>query len=94
MPNTPATLRQPPPKVKGKATLSSVLDTLPEVNATCALLLLLSIVSYEPGDLVSLQAQAVGGGAAFGTRAAPKVTKDGWGRAIAEPSRFLLQGGL
>ncbi|KAJ6653105.1 hypothetical protein lerEdw1_010191 [Lerista edwardsae] len=51
MPNTPATLRQPPPKAKGKATLSSILDTLPEVNSTCALLSLLSIVSYEPGDL-------------------------------------------
>ncbi|XP_066483219.1 hydroperoxide isomerase ALOXE3-like [Tiliqua scincoides] len=51
MPNTPATLRQPPPKMKGKATLRSILDTLPEVNSTCALLLLLSIVSYEPGDL-------------------------------------------
>uniref|UniRef100_A0A8D0HDX9 Lipoxygenase domain-containing protein n=1 Tax=Sphenodon punctatus TaxID=8508 RepID=A0A8D0HDX9_SPHPU len=51
MPNTPATLRQPPPKTKGKATLQSILDTLPAVNATCALLSLLSIVSYEPGDL-------------------------------------------
>ncbi|XP_033026347.1 hydroperoxide isomerase ALOXE3-like [Lacerta agilis] len=51
MPNTPATLRQPPPKVKGSATLESILATLPEVNASCALLTLLSIVSYEPGDL-------------------------------------------
>ncbi|XP_061445452.1 hydroperoxide isomerase ALOXE3-like [Rhineura floridana] len=51
MPNTPATLRSPPPKVKGSATLESILATLPEVNSTCDLLLLLSIVSYEPGDL-------------------------------------------
>nr|XP_034991728.1 hydroperoxide isomerase ALOXE3-like isoform X2 [Zootoca vivipara] len=51
MPNTPATLRQPPPKVKGSATLESILATLPEVNSSCALLTLLSIVSYEPGDL-------------------------------------------
>ncbi|XP_060112824.1 hydroperoxide isomerase ALOXE3-like [Heteronotia binoei] len=51
MPNTPATLRQPPPKAKGMATLQSILDTLPEVNSTCALLSLLSVVSYEPGDL-------------------------------------------
>nr|XP_056719067.1 hydroperoxide isomerase ALOXE3-like [Euleptes europaea] len=51
MPNTPATLRQPPPKSKGLATLKSILDTLPEVNSTCALLSLLSVVSYEPGDL-------------------------------------------
>ncbi|XP_053121154.1 hydroperoxide isomerase ALOXE3-like [Hemicordylus capensis] len=51
MPNTPATMTQPPPKVKGKASLRSILDTLPEVNSTCSLLKLLSIVSYEPGDL-------------------------------------------
>ncbi|XP_053218146.1 hydroperoxide isomerase ALOXE3-like [Podarcis raffonei] len=51
MPNTPATLRQPPPKVKGSASLESILATLPEVNSSCALLTLLSIVSYEPGDL-------------------------------------------
>uniref|UniRef100_A0A8C6XBJ2 Lipoxygenase domain-containing protein n=1 Tax=Naja naja TaxID=35670 RepID=A0A8C6XBJ2_NAJNA len=51
MPNTPATLRQPPPTVKGTASLKSILETFPEVNSTCALLSLLSIVSYEPGDL-------------------------------------------
>ncbi|KAL7983022.1 hypothetical protein Chor_013628 [Crotalus horridus] len=51
MPNTPATLRQPPPTVKGTASLKSILGTFPEVNSTCALLSLLSIVSYEPGDL-------------------------------------------
>ncbi|KAG8141046.1 hypothetical protein E2320_003679, partial [Naja naja] len=50
MPNTPATLRQPPPTVKGTASLKSILETFPEVNSTCALLSLLSIVSYEPGD--------------------------------------------
>nr|XP_023970056.1 hydroperoxide isomerase ALOXE3-like [Chrysemys picta bellii] len=52
MPNTPATLRAPPPTTKGTATLRSILDTLPAVNATCALLSLLAIVSYEPGDLL------------------------------------------
>ncbi|XP_039355868.1 hydroperoxide isomerase ALOXE3-like [Mauremys reevesii] len=51
MPNTPSTLRAPPPTSKGTATLRSVLDTLPAVNATCALLSLLAVVSYEPGDL-------------------------------------------
>ncbi|XP_034612948.1 hydroperoxide isomerase ALOXE3-like [Trachemys scripta elegans] len=51
MPNTPATLRAPPPTTKGTATLRSILDTLPAVNATCALLSLLAVVSYEPGDL-------------------------------------------
>ncbi|XP_067412557.1 hydroperoxide isomerase ALOXE3-like [Emydura macquarii macquarii] len=51
MPNSPATLKAPPPTTKGTATLQSVLDTLPAVNATCALLSLLAVVSYEPGDL-------------------------------------------
>uniref|UniRef100_A0A674JA13 Arachidonate lipoxygenase 3 n=1 Tax=Terrapene triunguis TaxID=2587831 RepID=A0A674JA13_9SAUR len=51
MPNTPATLRAPAPTTKGTATLRSILDTLPAVNATCALLSLLAVVSYEPGDL-------------------------------------------
>ncbi|XP_042333019.1 hydroperoxide isomerase ALOXE3-like [Sceloporus undulatus] len=51
MPNTPATLRQPPPKVKGTATLESILDTLPDISSTCALLVVLSVVSYELADL-------------------------------------------
>uniref|UniRef100_A0ABM5EJA5 Hydroperoxide isomerase ALOXE3-like n=1 Tax=Pogona vitticeps TaxID=103695 RepID=A0ABM5EJA5_9SAUR len=46
MPNTPATLRQPPPKVKGTASLESILDTLPDVSSTCTLLVVLSVVSY------------------------------------------------
>ncbi|XP_062993460.1 hydroperoxide isomerase ALOXE3-like [Elgaria multicarinata webbii] len=51
MPNTPSTLRQPPPKVKGTASLESVLNTLPDVSSTCALLVVLSVVSSELGDL-------------------------------------------
>ncbi|XP_062813358.1 arachidonate 12-lipoxygenase, 12R-type [Anolis carolinensis] len=51
MPNTPATMRQPPPKVKGTASLESILDTLPDVSSTCSLLVVLSVVSYELGDL-------------------------------------------
>ncbi|KAH0626130.1 hypothetical protein JD844_000911 [Phrynosoma platyrhinos] len=51
MPNTPATLRQPPPKVKGTATLESILDTLPDISSTCALLVVLSVVSNELADL-------------------------------------------
>uniref|UniRef100_A0A8D2LYP8 Arachidonate lipoxygenase 3 n=1 Tax=Varanus komodoensis TaxID=61221 RepID=A0A8D2LYP8_VARKO len=36
IPNTPPTLRQPPPKVKGATTLQSVLDTLPDdLPSTC-----------------------------------------------------------
>ncbi|XP_062456866.1 polyunsaturated fatty acid lipoxygenase ALOX15B-like [Rhea pennata] len=51
MPNTPATMRRPPPRAKGQATAESVLATLPSAGATGALLALLSVVSYEPGDL-------------------------------------------
>ncbi|XP_044273114.1 hydroperoxide isomerase ALOXE3-like [Varanus komodoensis] len=51
IPNTPPTLRQPPPKVKGATTLQSVLDTLPDVSSTCSLLVVLSVVSNELGDL-------------------------------------------
>ncbi|KAJ7313195.1 hypothetical protein JRQ81_004471 [Phrynocephalus forsythii] len=50
MPNTPATLRQPPPKVKGKASLQSILDTLPDVSSTCTLLVVVSVVSYPLHD--------------------------------------------
>uniref|UniRef100_A0A8C4ZNC8 Arachidonate 15-lipoxygenase B-like n=1 Tax=Gadus morhua TaxID=8049 RepID=A0A8C4ZNC8_GADMO len=34
MPNTPATLQRPPPTTKGTSDLSSLLETLPDVNAT------------------------------------------------------------
>ncbi|XP_047689916.1 hydroperoxide isomerase ALOXE3 isoform X4 [Prionailurus viverrinus] len=50
MPNTPSSMRQPPPRTKGTATLKSYLDTLPEVNVTCNNLLLFWLVSQEPKD--------------------------------------------
>uniref|UniRef100_A0A452URI6 Polyunsaturated fatty acid lipoxygenase ALOX15 n=1 Tax=Ursus maritimus TaxID=29073 RepID=A0A452URI6_URSMA len=50
MPNTPSSMRQPPPQTKGTATLKSYLDTLPEVNVTCNNLLLFWLVSQEPKD--------------------------------------------
>ncbi|XP_078525501.1 hydroperoxide isomerase ALOXE3-like [Lissotriton helveticus] len=50
MPNTPGTMRQPPPKTKGTATLESVLDILPDVDATASLMLTVKVLSDEPGD--------------------------------------------
>lgn len=52
MPNTPSSMRQPPPQTKGTTTLKSYLDTLPEVNVTCTNLLLFWLVSQEPKDQV------------------------------------------
>ncbi|XP_047689917.1 hydroperoxide isomerase ALOXE3 isoform X5 [Prionailurus viverrinus] len=52
MPNTPSSMRQPPPRTKGTATLKSYLDTLPEVNVTCNNLLLFWLVSQEPKDQI------------------------------------------
>lgn len=54
MPNTPSSMRQPPPQTKGTATLKSYLDTLPEVNVTCNNLLLFWLVSQEPKDQVCM----------------------------------------
>ncbi|XP_029784662.1 hydroperoxide isomerase ALOXE3 [Suricata suricatta] len=50
MPNSPSSMRQPPPQAKGTTTLKSYLDTLPEVNVTCNNLLLFWLVSQEPKD--------------------------------------------
>ncbi|XP_078527123.1 hydroperoxide isomerase ALOXE3-like [Lissotriton helveticus] len=50
MPNTPGTMRQPPPKTKGTATLESVLEILPDVGATTNLMVTARVLSDEPGD--------------------------------------------
>ncbi|XP_078525516.1 hydroperoxide isomerase ALOXE3-like isoform X1 [Lissotriton helveticus] len=50
MPNCPGTMRQPPPKTKGTATLESVLEILPEVGMTTSLMVTVRILSDEPGD--------------------------------------------
>uniref|UniRef100_A0A8B9IP35 Lipoxygenase domain-containing protein n=1 Tax=Anser cygnoides TaxID=8845 RepID=A0A8B9IP35_ANSCY len=53
MPNSPGTMRCPPPRSKAGATAESFLATLPSPAATGALLALLSVVSYEAGERVS-----------------------------------------
>ena len=54
MPNTPGTLRLPPPGPEDPpVTADTFLATLPSPKATGALLALLSVVSYEAGERVS-----------------------------------------
>ncbi|XP_052535362.1 hydroperoxide isomerase ALOXE3-like [Tympanuchus pallidicinctus] len=50
MPNTPGTLRLPPPGPEDPVTADTFLATLPSPKATGALLALLSVVSYEVGE--------------------------------------------
>ncbi|XP_078525670.1 polyunsaturated fatty acid lipoxygenase ALOX15B-like [Lissotriton helveticus] len=51
MPNSPGTMRQPPPKTKGTATLESIFEILPEVGTTTSLIVAVRVLSEEPGDL-------------------------------------------
>ncbi|XP_060638873.2 hydroperoxide isomerase ALOXE3-like [Anolis sagrei] len=50
MPNYPSSMRKPPPKSKGSVTFGDILDTLPDVSTTCSTLLILWLLSREPGD--------------------------------------------
>ncbi|KAH0626131.1 hypothetical protein JD844_000912 [Phrynosoma platyrhinos] len=50
MPNYPSSMRKPPPKSKGSVTFRDILDTLPDVSTTCSTLLILWLLSREPGD--------------------------------------------
>uniref|UniRef100_A0A8D0HHZ9 Arachidonate epidermal lipoxygenase 3 n=1 Tax=Sphenodon punctatus TaxID=8508 RepID=A0A8D0HHZ9_SPHPU len=50
MPNYPSSMRKTPPTTKGTATLENILETLPDVSTTCSTLLILWLLSQEPGD--------------------------------------------
>ncbi|KAG8430405.1 hypothetical protein GDO86_017875 [Hymenochirus boettgeri] len=50
MPNAPGSMRQPPPTSKGTTTYQSILDTLPAVNGTAAVVATVSLLSAEPLD--------------------------------------------
>nr|XP_034990403.1 arachidonate 15-lipoxygenase B-like isoform X1 [Zootoca vivipara] len=50
IPNSPPSMRRPPPTTKGTETLETVLETLPKVNTTCIALCSLWLLSNEAGD--------------------------------------------
>ncbi|CAL8401798.1 unnamed protein product [Gadus morhua 'NCC'] len=52
MPNTPATLQRPPPTTKGTADESSLLETLPDVNATVHGMAIMYLLSKPSSDFV------------------------------------------
>lgn len=54
MPNCPASMLRPPPQVKGAVTEDDVLSFLPEVNSTCRLLSVLSLLSQPSTSFVPL----------------------------------------
>uniref|UniRef100_A0A3P8ZLZ6 Lipoxygenase domain-containing protein n=1 Tax=Esox lucius TaxID=8010 RepID=A0A3P8ZLZ6_ESOLU len=54
MPNCPASMTCPPPQNKGKLTEDEILSILPDVNATCSLLITLFLLSQPASDYVPL----------------------------------------
>ncbi|XP_078524470.1 hydroperoxide isomerase ALOXE3-like [Lissotriton helveticus] len=54
MPNSPATMRNPPPKTKGAATIENILKTLPEVDSTCRIMVLMWVLTSTSSDRVLL----------------------------------------
>lgn len=53
MPNTPVTLKCPPPSVKGEATEETLLDTLPSIDVTVHGMATVWLLSKESTDAVS-----------------------------------------
>ncbi|XP_078525147.1 hydroperoxide isomerase ALOXE3-like [Lissotriton helveticus] len=54
LPNSPTTMRQPPPKTKGTATQESILDTLSNVGVTAFSMISVKLLSDEPGERIPL----------------------------------------
>ncbi|XP_078526977.1 hydroperoxide isomerase ALOXE3-like [Lissotriton helveticus] len=54
MPNGPATMKHPPPKAKGTATMENILKTLPEVDLTCRIVVLLWMQTRTVPDKIPL----------------------------------------
>ncbi|CAL8404848.1 unnamed protein product [Boreogadus saida] len=54
MPNAPTTLQRPPPTTKGTADESSLLETLPDVNATVNGMAVMYLLSKQSSDFVPL----------------------------------------
>ncbi|KAF7697155.1 hypothetical protein HF521_005573 [Silurus meridionalis] len=54
MPNCPAAMIRPPPQVKGSVTEEDLLSFLPDVNSTCSVLIVLSLLAQPALDYVPL----------------------------------------
>ncbi|XP_017260091.2 hydroperoxide isomerase ALOXE3, partial [Kryptolebias marmoratus] len=54
MPNCPASMMKPPPQVKGQLTEDDIVSFLPDVNATCRVLMALTMLSQPGVDFVRL----------------------------------------
>uniref|UniRef100_A0A8C2XDV6 Uncharacterized protein n=1 Tax=Cyclopterus lumpus TaxID=8103 RepID=A0A8C2XDV6_CYCLU len=54
MPNAPASMCRPPPRVKGSLTEDDVVSFLPDVNSTCRILTALALLSQPAVDFVPL----------------------------------------
>ncbi|KAG8453127.1 hypothetical protein GDO86_004810, partial [Hymenochirus boettgeri] len=50
MPNSPTTMRKPPPATKGTTTYQSFLETLPAVNTTATAMGTVAVLSFDPLD--------------------------------------------
>ena len=55
MPNTPISLKLPPPTMKGKATEATMLSTFPDVNTTVQGMATMWLLSQQSSDFVSVQ---------------------------------------
>lgn len=55
VPNCPTSMVRPPPQVKGVITEDDILGFLPDVNITCRVLMVLSMLSQPSSDFVRLQ---------------------------------------
>ncbi|XP_036448138.1 polyunsaturated fatty acid lipoxygenase ALOX15B-like [Colossoma macropomum] len=54
LPNSPVSLQSPPPRVKGHATASTLLQTLPDVNASVRVMAATWVLTRKPEEFVSL----------------------------------------
>ncbi|XP_069502562.1 hydroperoxide isomerase ALOXE3-like [Ambystoma mexicanum] len=54
MPNAPVSMRNPPPSVKGRGTMESVLETLPEVSSTCTSISVFWMLTRGSADIIPL----------------------------------------
>ncbi|TNN75964.1 Hydroperoxide isomerase ALOXE3 [Liparis tanakae] len=54
MPNAPASMRRPPPRVKSSPTEDDVVSFLPDVNSTCRIQMALTLLSQPALDFVPL----------------------------------------